>query len=425
MVRLVGRYSYADAAKLMKIEFPRHKYSVSQLHTQVKLAKGSSVPPRETAISNTPNLAGVALPRSIISQYSKSESGWPVTTGLEEADDYSHIDWNNQMDPTDPAQYVVRNSFTPNVLPQNRDLSTMMLDAMTEVTDSIPRIAADSWKNNMLAAAHRMFNPEPAPQRDNTQSVVNRFQEVLARYEESEKQEQAMREQKEQEERAEHDQNREKVIDALQEQVEGMEKEAAPRETVDPLGGVKEEPAADGTQEHNPAGSADAVGTVPLVSPRRGEADKLKELPTIEQKPLPQGTTGYGNGSLIGPPPQPASSQDMPTGQADASVNSQKSESQFTDSSKPPVVDFDQKTMASSVPPPPTSEGEDQQFNGASTDQSSVLRTSQPVGVKEVPVKPEVTFLKAQPNADRNLRILTTLVIVGVGIAPSISSIRE
>ena len=173
MVNLVSKNSYEDAAKLMEQQFPNAKYSASQLHTQVKLATGSSPPPRESAMVHTPNLAGAALPPSIISQYSKSESvqSRPVATGLEEVDNYSHIDWSNQMDATDPFQYVITNSFTPgNGLPQVEDLFQVWLQAMKEVTNSIPRIQANSWKTNMLNALYRKFNPEPTSQQpqDNT-----------------------------------------------------------------------------------------------------------------------------------------------------------------------------------------------------------------------------------------------------------------
>jgi hypothetical protein len=62
-----------------------------------------------------------------------------------------------------------------------------------------------------------------------------------------------------------------------------------------------------------------------------------------------------------------------------------------------------------SIAPPLASKGEDQQSNGTSTDQSSI----QSRGIKEGPV----TFLKAQPSVNHNVRLLTALVIVGVGIA--------
>jgi uncharacterized protein HemX len=61
---------------------------------------------------------------------------------------------------------------------------------------------------------------------------------------------------------------------------------------------------------------------------------------------------------------------------------------------------------------------EDQQCNGTSTNQSGVQGLIKLDRVTEGPVKPEATFLKAQPNGNHNLIVLTALVIVaGVGIA--------
>jgi len=446
MVRLVNGHSYEDAAKLMEIAFPPAKYSASQLHTQVKLARGF-VPPRETVM---PRLAGTALPPSIISQYSGGSSvqSWPVDKGLEEVDDYSHMDWLNPMsDPADAFQYMIPNSFSP-VTAQIEDPSTMMLEAMKEVLNAIPRIGINSMKNTMLNDVWRKFNPEPTPQQpqDNA-NADGEVQEVLARYKEfkkhrqEEKEQEEREEQKEQEERTRHNESMVKRLDALRKKVEDFNKKTVP-ETVDPLVPLNEKPPpvimqpslpngkildtgnsqksagsvepADNpgkeslqektstSQEHNQTNDSNGMGPVPAS--QTDVADKLKQ-PGEEEKHFPGLADNHD-----GPRLPSADSAGISTRQADPSIITQRSESGFTASSKPST-----RTAPSPPSPPPASpnrEGEGQKSNGAPTDQSSVQ------GFQAAPLKPEDTFLKA-PNVNHNLRnqALTALVMVGIGVA--------
>jgi hypothetical protein len=447
MVDFVKGHSYEDAAKLMEIRFPSAKYSASQLHTQVKLAKGS-VPPREMVL---PHLAGTALPPSIISQYSGSSSdhSWPVDTGLEEVDDYSQMDWVNPMnDPTDAFQYVIPNSFI-SASPRIEDPPTMMFEAMKEVVNAIPRIGINSMKNRMLNDVWRKFNPDPAPPQqpqDNAKSDED-IKGLLAKYEEFEKREKArqvLKEQKKEEERAKHHENIDKLLDTLRKKVESLPDKKTVPETIDPLATLNEKPPsiitqpslpngkildtdnsqesvdsaeppgnpgkeslqekASSSQERNPPHDSNGVGALPPPAPDVG--DKQKQ-PGEEEKHF---TGIVGNGNQAGPRLPSADGEGMNTGQADPSAISQRSESGFTASSKPSMT-----TAPSTPPPPPTSpKGEDQKSNGRPADQSSVQGIFQ-----AAPAKPEVTLLKSQPSVNHNLRnqALTGLVVVGIGIA--------
>ena len=421
-------------SKAIAFEFPGHDYS----HTHIQKYLNNVVPFLTDSlvgqlgtvqpIVHMPHLAGMALPPSIISQYSAGSSvqSWPVDKGLEEFDNYSDMDWLNPMsDPTDAFQYMVPSSFSP-VTAQVEDPPAMMLEAMKEVINAIPRIGINSMKNKMLNAVWRKFNPDPTPPQqpqDNGQSVEDMTQRLLAKYEESEKREKArqvLKEQKEQEERTKHNESMEKRLDPLRKKVKDLNKKTAP-ETIDPPVPLNEKPPpiitqpnppngkildtdnsqksagsvepADNpgkeslqektstSQEHNQTNDSNGVSTVPPAGPDEGE--KLKQ-PGDEEKNFP-GLADNHDGPRL-----PSAYRE-----ADPSVISQGSESGFTDSSKPSMT-----TAPSTPPPPPASpNGQGQKSNGA-------------------PLKPEGTFLKA-PSVNHNLRnqALTALVIVGIGVA--------
>ena len=167
---------------------------------------------------------------------------------------------------------------------------------------------------------------------------------------------------------------------------------------------------APGSQEYNLNLGSDGVGTVPPPGP--DAAGKLKADQPDEERQHP-GPAAYGN--QAGPRLPSADDESISRGHADSSVIPQISESRFTDSSKPPLTTAPSNS-GPLIPPPSTSKGEDQQSNGASAGKSSVQGIIQSGGSRGAPVTPEVTFLKAQPNVNRN-RAIAALVIAGVGFA--------